>query len=241
MIEIRNVSHAFDGRPVLRGITLTLSERRIAIIGANGSGKTTLARMINGLVLPTEGEVLVDGLSARRKGAEVRGLVGFVFQNPEHQIVMPTVEEDLAFGLHNMNLPKAEIAARVDAMLAAHGLNDKRNAPAHLLSGGEQKLLTLLSVMIMEPRYIIFDEPMNSLDLVARRRLSQLMDSLPQTIITITHDFDLIAGYDRAILIHDGLVAADGKPGTIVQRYISLADPGHTEVISGSAPAFRSN
>ncbi len=224
MIEIRDVSHAFDERPVLRGVSLTLVERRIAIIGGNGSGKTTLARMLNGLVIPKRGEVYVDGLSARKDGAAVRRLVGYVFQNPEHQIVMPTVEEDLAFGPKNMNLPKAEIAARVDAMLAAHGLAERRNAAAHLLSGGEQKLLTLLSVLIMEPRYIIFDEPMNSLDLAARRRSSRLMDALPQTVITITHDFDLVADYDRAILIHEGQVAADGAPGDVIRRYVEIVD-----------------
>ncbi|WP_088346960.1 MULTISPECIES: ABC transporter ATP-binding protein [Rhodomicrobium] len=226
MIEISGVSHDFDGRPVLRDISLNLVERRIAIIGANGSGKTTLARMLNGLVVPRRGEVLVDGVSARKNGSEVRRLVGYVFQNPEHQIVMPTVEEDLAFGLHNMNLPKAEITARVDAMLAAHGLAARRDSAAHLLSGGEQKLLTLLSVLIMEPRYIVFDEPMNSLDLATRRRFSGLMDGLAQTIITITHDFDLIAGYDRAILIHAGRVEADGAPGDVVRRYIALVDAG---------------
>lgn len=222
MIEISRVSHDFDGRSVLRDISLKLAERRIAIIGANGSGKTTLARTLNGLVVPRKGDVLVDGVSARKKGREVRRLVGYVFQNPEHQIVMPTVEEDLAFGLENMNLPKAEIRIRVDHMLAAHGLSNRRSSAAHLLSGGEQKLLTLLSVLIMEPRYIIFDEPMNSLDLAARRRLSALMDGLQQTIITITHDFDLIAGYERVILIHDGAVAADGAPDDVIRRYIEM-------------------
>jgi biotin transport system ATP-binding protein len=224
MIEIREVSHGFDGRAVLRDVTLSLTERRIAIIGANGSGKTTLARMLNGLVLPDKGEVRVDGLSAAKDGPAVRRLVGYVFQNPEHQIVMPTVAEDLAFGLQNMNLTKTEIAPRVDAMLAAHGLAARRDAPAHLLSGGEQKLLTLLSVLIMEPRYIIFDEPLNSLDLAARRRLSRLMHGLPQTVITITHDFDLIAGYERAILIADGAVAADGTPDTVMQQYVRMVD-----------------
>jgi biotin transport system ATP-binding protein len=224
MIEIRNVSHAYDGTPVLRGISLELAEKRIAIIGANGSGKTTLARMLNGLLIPQKGDVTVDGFSARKDGAKVRGLVGYVFQNPEHQIVMPTVEEDLAFGLENMNLPKAEIAERVDAMLTAHGMTHKRHAPAHLLSGGEQKLLTLLSVLIMEPKYIIFDEPMNSLDLAARKRLTQLMNSLQQTVITITHDFDLIAGYDRAILIGGGGVLADGEPESVIDRYISAVE-----------------
>jgi biotin transport system ATP-binding protein len=224
MIEICRISHAFDGRSVLRDISLTLAERRIAIIGANGSGKTTFARTLNGLVVPQKGEVLVDGISARKNGREVRALVGYVFQNPEHQIVMPTVEEDLAFGLENMNLPKAEIAVRVSDMLVAHGLSDRGSSAAHLLSGGEQKLLTLLSVLIMKPRYVIFDEPMNSLDRAARRRLSAIMDGLEQTIITITHDFDLIAGYDRVILIHDGVVAADGAPGDVIRRYIEIVD-----------------
>jgi len=226
MIEICGISHGFDGRSVLRDISLTLAERRIAIVGANGSGKTTLARTLNGLVVPLKGDVLVDGISARKKGREVRRLVGYVFQNPEHQIVMPTVAEDLAFGLENMNRPKAEIGRRVEAMLAAHGLSERGNSAAHLLSGGEQKLLTLLSVLIMEPRYIIFDEPMNSLDLAARRRLSAIMDRLEQTVITITHDLDLIAGYGRAILIHDGAVAADGPPDDVIRRYIAMVDGG---------------
>jgi biotin transport system ATP-binding protein len=227
MIEICRISHAFDGRSVLRDISLTLAERRIAIIGANGSGKTTLARTLNGLVVPQKGEVRVDGVSARKNGREVRRLVGYVFQNPEHQIVMPTVEEDLAFGLENMNLPKAHIAARVGDMLAAHGLGDRRSAAAHLLSGGEQKLLTLLSVLIMEPRYIIFDEPMNSLDRATRLRLTAMMNGLHQTAITITHDLDLVADYDRAILMHDGAVVADGPPAKVIRRYIEITDaPG---------------
>ncbi len=223
MIEIRNVSHDFDGLPVLRDISLQLAEKRIAIIGNNGSGKTTLARMLNALVLPKRGEVAVDDILTHLDAPRVRCLAGYVFQNPEHQIVMPTLEEDLAFGLWNMNLDKAAIRERVDAMVKAYGLEAKRAAPAHLLSGGEQKLLTLLSVLIMEPRYIIFDEPMNSLDLATRRRLTAVMDGLTQSVITITHDFGLIAHYDRAILIHEGRVAADGPPAETVSRYLEIA------------------
>jgi biotin transport system ATP-binding protein len=192
----------------------------------NGSGKTTLARMLNGLLLPASGEVLVDGVSTAKDASRARRLVGYVFQNPEHQIVMPTVEEDIAFGLRNMNLPKAQIALKVDAILAAHGFTARRSAPAYLLSGGEQKLLSLLSVLVMEPRYIVFDEPLNSLDLAARRRFSRLMRDLPQSVITITHDFDLIADYDRALLIHDGRLAADGPPAEAVRRYVEIVDAG---------------
>jgi biotin transport system ATP-binding protein len=224
MIEIDRVSHDFDGRPVLSDISLRLSEKRIAIIGGNGSGKTTLARMLNGLVIPKRGQVIVDGVATAKDPSKVRRLVGYVFQNPEHQIVMPTVEEDIAFGLRNMNLPKAEIAERVDAILAAHKFGDRRAAPAYLLSGGEQKLLSLLSVLVMEPAYVIFDEPLNSLDLATRRRFTRLMHELPQTVITITHDFALIADYDRAILIHAGRLMADGPPDEVVRRYVALVD-----------------
>lgn len=224
MIELNAISHEFDGRPVLRDVSLRLGEKRIAIIGGNGSGKTTLARMLNGLVIPKRGEVLVDGVSTAKDAAKVRRLVGYVFQNPEHQIVMPTVEEDIAFGLRNMNLPKAEIAARTDAILAAHRFEHRRAAPAYLLSGGEQKLLSLMSVLVMEPRYVIFDEPLNSLDLAARRRFTRLMHALPQTVITITHDFELIADYDRALLIHEGRVIADGLPGEVARQYVALVD-----------------
>ncbi len=224
MIELKSVSHDFGGKPVLRDISLRLAERRIGIIGANGSGKTTLARMLNGLVIPRAGEVIVDGVSSAKDVSKVRRLVGYVFQNPEHQIVMPTVEEDIAFGLRNMNLPKAEIAARTDAILAAHNFSERRGAPAYLLSGGEQKLLSLLSVLVMEPRYMIFDEPLNSLDLATRRRFTRLMHGLPQTVITITHDFDLIADYDRALLIHQGRLAGDGPPEEVIRRYVALVD-----------------
>jgi biotin transport system ATP-binding protein len=237
MIELKAVSHHFDGRAVLSAIDLSLSEKRIAIIGANGSGKTTLARMLNGLILPDKGEVLVDGVSTAKDAARARRLVGYVFQNPEHQIVMPTVEEDIAFGLRNMNLPKAQIAAKVEAILDAHGFTGRRAAPAYLLSGGEQKLLSLISVLVMEPRYIVFDEPLNSLDLAARRRLSRLMRDLPQTAITITHDFELIADYERALLIHQGRLAADGPPGEVARRYVEIVDASETGAVMPPARA----
>ena len=219
VIELRGVSHNFDGVPVLRGLNLRLSERRIAIIGDNGSGKSTLARMLNGLLLPRDGEVLIDGVSTRKDAKAARGAVGLVFQNPEHQIVMPTVEEDLAFGPRNLNVPKAEIARRMDDLLPRYGLDDKRQRPAHLLSGGEKKLLSILSVVIIRPRTIVLDEPMTSLDRRNRARIAKVMAALPQQLITITHDLDLIADYDRAVLLAGGQVAADGPPMQVIARY----------------------
>jgi biotin transport system ATP-binding protein len=219
VIELQAVSHDFDGVQVLRDVDLRLSERRIAIIGDNGSGKSTLARMLNGLLLPRAGQVLIEGVSTRDDASAARLAVGLVFQNPEHQIVMPTVEEDLAFGPRNLNLSKAEIAARMDDLLPRYGLDDKRQRPAHLLSGGEKKLLSILSVVIMRPRTIVFDEPMTSLDRRNRARIAGVMAELPQQLITITHDLDLIADYDRVILLSAGKVAADGPPGGVIAQY----------------------
>jgi biotin transport system ATP-binding protein len=219
VIELRDVRHDFDGAPVLRGLNLRLAERRIAIIGDNGSGKSTLARMLNGLLLPRAGAVLIDGVSTRDDPVAARAAVGLVFQNPEHQIVMPTVEEDLAFGPRNLNLPREEVAARVDDLLARYGFSEKRTQPAHLLSGGEKKLLSILSVVIMRPRTIVFDEPMTSLDRRNRARIARVMADLPQQLITITHDLDLIGDYDRAILLVRGEVAADGPPQDVITRY----------------------
>ncbi|MBC8050115.1 MAG: ABC transporter ATP-binding protein [Chitinophagales bacterium] len=220
MIELRGVSHAFDGAPVLRDVNLRLSERRIGVIGANGSGKSTFARALNGLLIPAQGEVLVDGVSTRKDGRAARRKVGLVFQNPEHQIVMPTVEEDLAFGPKNLGLDAAEIERRMSALLAGYGLAEKRTHAAHLLSGGEKKLLTLLSVVIMEPDVIVFDEPMNSLDLPSQRKITAVIDDLPQRVITITHDLALIKRYDRVILFERGAVAADGAPGDVIRHYL---------------------
>jgi len=219
VIELQAVSHDFDGVQVLRGVDLRLSEPRIAIIGDNGSGKSTLARMLNGLLLPRAGQVLVDGVSTRDDASAARLVVGLVFQNPEHQIVMPTVEEDLAFGPRNLNLSKAEIATRMDDLLPRYGLDDKRQRPAHLLSGGEKKLLSILSVVIMRPRTIVFDEPMTSLDRRNRARIAGVMAELPHQLITITHDLDLIADYDRALLMAGGQVVADGPPGAVIAQY----------------------
>ncbi len=221
MIECCGVSHAFDSAPVLRNVNLRLGERRIGVIGANGSGKSTFARLLNGLLVPAQGEVLVDGVSTRKNGRAARRKVGLVFQNPEHQIVMPSVEEDMAFGPKNLGLDSAEIERRMQSLLGGYGLAEKRGHAAHLLSGGEKKLLTLLSVVIMEPDVIVFDEPMSSLDLPSQRKIARAIEGLRQTVITITHDLGLIENYDRAILFERGAVAADGAPGGVIRQYLA--------------------
>lgn len=219
MIALEAVTHGFDGQPVLQDITLTLAERRVGIVGANGSGKSTFARLLNGLVLPSSGRVTIDGLDTARDTKALRRKVGFVFQNPDHQIVMPIVAEDLAFGLKARKLPKAEIEARIESALAIYGLGALRERPIHTLSGGEKQLVALSAVLVTEPDIIVFDEPTTLLDLRNRNRLVAAIAALPQRAIVVTHDLDLLDGFDRVLMIEGGRIAADGPPDSVLRFY----------------------
>jgi biotin transport system ATP-binding protein len=222
MIELRDVSHAFDGRMILRDVNLRLEQRRIGVVGANGSGKSTFARLLNGLLVPTRGRVLVDGLDTRTDGKAVRRAVGFVFQNPDSQIVFPIVSEDLVFGLKPLKLPRAELDARIDTALRRYGMERYRDHPCHHLSGGEKQLLALSSVLIMEPRHVVLDEPTTLLDLRNRNRVVEALAGLPQRIIVVSHDLDLFRDFDRVIVFDGGRVVADDDPAPALAHYVSL-------------------
>jgi len=220
-IDLADVSHSYGDRPVLTNVSVTLTERRVGVIGGNGSGKSTFARLLNGLVLPSAGTVTVDGLDTRTQGREVRRRVGFVFQDPDAQIVHPTVEEDLAFGPHNQGLPADEIARRVDEVLVRYGLAGHRDHPAHLLSGGQKQLLAIAGVLVMHPQRIVFDEPTTLLDLTNTRRVSRVIDELEQDVVVVTHHLDSLGGFDRVLVFEDGRVVADGSPGETVPWYVA--------------------
>ncbi|MEN3236164.1 ATP-binding cassette domain-containing protein [Methylobacterium ajmalii] len=222
MIEIRQVGHAFGERTVLRDLTLDLPERRIAVVGANGSGKSTFARLLNGLLVPNSGTVRVDGLDTRRDGKAVRRKVGFVFQNPDNQIVLPVVAEDLAFGLKNLGLPKDEIGRRVDEALDRYDLRPLRDNPAHLLSGGQKQLLAIAGVLAMAPEVIVFDEPTTLLDLRNKRRIAQAIDALPQRAIVVSHDLAFLEHFDRVLVFEDGRVAIDDRPAVALPAYVAM-------------------
>ncbi|MGH8775552.1 MAG: energy-coupling factor ABC transporter ATP-binding protein [Jiangellaceae bacterium] len=219
MIEVRGVSHAYGERAVLRSVTVTLAEPRIAVIGANGSGKSTFARLLNGLVLPDEGDVTVHGLSTRSDGPAVRRLVGFVFTDPDAQIVMPTVAEDVAFSLRRHRLGREETQRRVETALADVGLQDHADRPAHLLSGGQKQLLALCSVLVTEPRVLVCDEPTTLLDLPNSRRVLEMLAALPQQVVHVTHDLDSLAGHDRVLVFDRGRIVADAAPAQALDHY----------------------
>ncbi len=222
MIQLHAVNHHFGERPVLEGLDLTLAERRVAVVGGNGSGKSTFARLLNGLLVPDQGRVLVDGLDTRKEARAIRRKVGFVFQNPDNQIVLPTVEEDIAFGLKNLRLGPAEISERVTAILRRYGLEDFRYHPAHLLSGGQKQLLALSSVLVMEPRYVVFDEPTTLLDLRNKRRLARAIHEMQQTAIVVSHDLELLRDFDRVLVFDEGRVVVDDIPSVALDAYVRM-------------------
>jgi biotin transport system ATP-binding protein len=226
VIEVRDVSHTYATgaaeRRVLADVAVTLPERRVGVIGSNGSGKSTFARLLNGLVLPTSGRVVVDGFDTRSQGKEVRRRVGFCFTDPDAQIVMPTVAEDIAFGLRRRGLSRADVAARVAAALSAYGLDGHADHPAHLLSGGQKQLLALASVLVTEPSVLVMDEPTTLLDLRNASMIASVVADLPQQVVLVTHHLDLVADFDRVLVFDDGRVVCDDVPAVAVAHYRSL-------------------
>lgn len=220
MIEIKGVSLRYDDLAVLNDINLVLAEKRIAIVGSNGSGKSSFVRLLNGLQLPTSGTVLVDGLDTREDGKKIRQKVGFVFQNPDNQIVFPVVDEDLAFGLKNLKLPPAVIEERVTEALSRYDLLDFRKHASHTLSGGQKQLIAISGVIAMEPAYVVLDEPTTLLDLRNKRRIAGVIDAFEQTAIVVSHDLDFLRGFDRVIAFDEGKVVIDDVPSAGLQRYV---------------------
>ncbi|MDO3434173.1 ABC transporter ATP-binding protein [Rhizobium sp. CBN3] len=221
-IQFESAGVSFGARVALEPLTLGISGKRIGVIGLNGSGKTTFARLINGLTKPTTGRVMVNGRDTadeKTVGADV----GFIFQSPQNQIILPIVKDDIAFGLKRRGFSKAEIEARVQGVLARFGAEALADRRAHELSGGELQLAALCSVLATGPGILILDEPTNQLDLKNRALVERIIAGLPESAIVITHDLELIAGFDRVLVFHEGRLAADAPAAEAVARYREIA------------------
>jgi biotin transport system ATP-binding protein len=218
-IHLSDATVHLGGKPVLHALTLQLDERRIAVLGRNGSGKTTFLRLIAGLIAPDKGKVRVDGVDpfADRKAA--LAALGILFQNPDHQILFPTVEEELAFGLAQQGLPQARALAQANSALAADGRAHWAKAPVTALSQGQRHYLCLMAVLMMQPRTILLDEPLAGLDLPTQARLTRRFAALPQRLVTVTHDPAAAAAADRVIWLEGGKVAADGPPAEVIPAF----------------------
>lgn len=226
VIDVQGVTHSFGDPPrervVLSDVTVRLTEQRIGVVGANGSGKSTFVRLVNGLVLPHTGTVRVDGLDTRKDGKAVRRQVGFCFTDPDAQIVMPTVQEDIGFGLRRRGMSKPEVASRVQAALAAYGLADHADHPAHLLSGGQKQLLALAAVLVTEPSILVLDEPTTLLDLRNATMFAQVVKGLPHQVLLVTHHLELLDDFERVLVFDDGRVVFDGPPDEATAYYRKL-------------------
>ncbi|WOC11292.1 energy-coupling factor ABC transporter ATP-binding protein [Gordonia sp. MP11Mi] len=214
-----DVAHSFGDRRVLHDIALELTQRRIGIVGANGSGKSTLARMINGLIIPDRGAVTVNGLDVRKNKRAVRRDVGFIFSDPDRQIIMPTVAEDIELSLSRTIKDKTERKTRALSVLSEFGLDGHADQPAHQLSGGQKQLLALASVMVLGPSILVADEPTTMLDLRNSLMLRETFAGLSEQLVVLSHDLEFLTDYDRVLVIDDGRVVADDEPGPALAFY----------------------
>ena len=235
IIRTENLHFTYQGdeKETLHGVDLEIEEGSfVAVLGHNGSGKSTLAKLFNGILLPTEGRVLVDGIDTTHedKLLQVRATVGLVFQNPDNQIVANVVEDDVAFAPENLGVEPAEIRRRVDAALKTVGMYEYRLHAPHLLSGGQKQRVAIAGVLAMQPRCIVLDEPTAMLDPVGRREVISTVTKLCReegiTVVLITHHMSECIGADRLVVMSEGRIVADGTPRDVFSQVELLRSEG---------------
>lgn len=219
-VRYTNVGYRYeDGTQALKSVSFEVTHgERVALLGLNGSGKSTLLLMTDALLLPSSGEVNVGDIPVGKKTAEtIRRSVGFVFQNPDDMLFMPTIYDDVAFGPRNMNLPEEEVNRRVNKALEEVGLRGVEKKASFQLSGGQRRSAAIACVLAMEPDILLLDEPSANLDARARRGLIEILKRFRHTIILATHDFDMARELcERSVILADGVVAADGPTETLL-------------------------
>jgi cobalt/nickel transport system ATP-binding protein len=219
-VHVQGLVYSYpDGSPALGGVDLDITAgERVAVLGPNGAGKTTLILHLNGILLPQAGEVAIGGLPVTKANfKEIRRRVGVVFQDPDDQLFMPTVRDDVAFGPANLGLAGDAVEARVRAALDAVGMDGAGGRPPHHLSFGQRRRVALATVLAMDPQILVLDEPTSNLDPAARRDLADILVTLPVTAIIVTHDLpyalELCA---RSVILNDGVIVADGPTAEIL-------------------------
>jgi len=229
LITFNNVSFAYPEKDmVLKNIDLMIhSGEFLTIIGHNGSGKSTLAKLMNGLLLPTDGEVQVSGQDTREPSEiwKIRQTVGIVFQNPDNQFVAPTVYDDVAFGLENMGLPREEMIQRIDLALKQVSMTSFRDYEPHRLSGGQKQRVAIAGILAMRPKVIVLDESTSMLDPMGRKELLATTKDLHNegfTIVNITHYLEESLHADRIIVMDHGEIALEGPPEEVFQHISEL-------------------
>lgn len=223
-VVLKGVDVRREGREVLSAIDLLIDERRVGIVGDNGSGKSTLARLFNGLLLPDAGDVEIYGHNSAYSGvSRLPALVGFLFQNPDHQILFPTVLEEMAFGLQQLSASQLDAQTLCREYLASHGCQDWADRPAQSLSEGEKQRLCLWSVLLMKPKLLVLDESFSSLDIRTRFSIMAELERQDLQIVMISHELELLERFDRVIWLHHGRIEADGEAAQVLAAYRQYA------------------
>ena len=233
LLQDVSFSYSSSSRSILSGLSFTVEAGTfLCIAGSNGSGKSTLSLLLNGLLVPSLGKVLIDGLDTgdKKNRYEIRRRVGLLFQNPDNQIVGDTVEDDIAFGPENLGLEEEEITKRVEMALSATGLSDKRYLSPSSLSGGEKAKLGIAGLLALDPEVLVLDEATAMLDPKARKDVLETLERLKtkynKTIILITHNGDETLAADRIIVLEDGKVAFDGNRSQVYRNAGALKKMG---------------
>ena len=233
MIQIESLSFAYEsGREVLSDVTLSLADgEAVGLIGANGAGKSTLMRLMLGLLTPTRVRVVIDGVTVEKKTLpEIRRSLGFVLQDSDNQMFMPTVWEDLLFAPLNYGLPRQEAERRADAALETLGITELKHRYNHKISGGEKRMAAIAVVLAMDPAAILMDEPSTALDPLNRRTVINAVNALPQTKLIASHDLDMILDCcSRVVLLSGGRLVADG-PAEVILRDRALLEANRMEL-----------
>ena len=223
-VSIHGVSLVKSGHAILNEITFDLSTPRIGFVGRNGSGKSTLARVVCGLIKPDQGRVLVDDIDIFKNRRKALSKIGILFQNPDHQIIFPTVLEEMSFGLTQQGYSKDAVRQMVAEALAQFGKAAWSNRSISTLSQGQRHLVCLMSVLAMQPAVIVLDEPFTGLDRPITRQLTQILEDIDQTILHISHDLEALCTYDRVIWLERGTVQMDGAPQAVLPAYSAAMD-----------------
>ena len=223
LISLNKVSLTRGGQPVLTDVSLTIQESRIGIIGYNGSGKSSLLRLLCGLLTPDSGDLTVHGLNTRDHQKTLFKTAGLIFQNPDHQLIFPTVIEELCFGLRNLGYSKTDATERAEQILDRYHRPHWRDRPVASLSEGQKQLLCILSVLLMQPQVLLFDEPYSALDYPTRHQLANVIRELPQQAIMVSHEPHSFIGFDRVIWLDQGSIRMDGAPDDVLPAYEAAA------------------
>ncbi|USD68179.1 energy-coupling factor ABC transporter ATP-binding protein [Vibrio sp. SCSIO 43136] len=219
-IELCNVSLDIDGKAVLKDLNVDIETQRLGVLGRNGSGKSTLSRLLSGLVEVGSGELRIAGFNPYKDRAQAVQTIGLLFQNPDHQIIFPTVIEELSFGLRQLGQDKSQAEQNALDTLASFGKSHWKDIHTSALSQGQKHLVCLMAVVAMKPKLIILDEPFAGLDIPTKKQLQRYLDSFGGALIHITHDPDDLNNYDQLLWLEAGQVQALGEPSEVLPKYL---------------------